>query len=85
MAAYGTLKPGDVVTHPEWVPGTTRVIGDGVMIGTRGSWKNGHYSVHMDRSQRYLQLTEPVKYADSLGMGFEEDDYWAEAGLEKVL
>jgi len=89
MADPHSLKPGDIVTHPEWPKGTTRtVVKITPFVRVLHDLKGGSYTKR-DPKENSVELNEYV-----LPLADIEDNivlaeralyrYWMEAGLEKV-
>lgn len=79
MSAPHTLKAGDVVTHPDWAPGETRVI-ERIAPFRRLSLRAGRARLVSDPLERIMILDRAACGDDG-----EPDFGWMEAGLEKVV
>ncbi|AXQ69670.1 hypothetical protein HOU03_gp088 [Caulobacter phage CcrSC] len=75
MAAPHTLKVGDRVTHPDWEPGTIRIV-EGVAPMMRSTRVNGRQKLIEDPQLNIICLDQAVVDSD----GFA-DNAWMEPGL----
>ncbi|UTU07748.1 hypothetical protein CcrC1_gp064c [Caulobacter phage C1] len=74
MAEPHSLNTGDVVTHPEWPAGTTRIV-EGASPFQRLAFDGRRRRLVDDPVVRIIYLNEPV------AVNGEVDDAWMEAGL----